>query len=211
MGAALATTRGIACGHTDRGQLRQSLLCDRLSQPTCDMAEALLRLRGREEGLRQLGERGHEELGRPVLLASVAFCVLLDYREGRSEPVLPAEFLGAFGARLREPRALLEDLLAFRAQQVPRERLARLLPLAEEAEAQCLGVAGAALADLWLFARAAIECAQVYSEVREAASAGRMDQQQAARLLAGTESDQRGVLEAMGVGEEAQEAQEAQE
>jgi len=144
MGAALVTTQQIACGHTDRGQLRQSLLCDRLSQPTCEMAEALLRLRGGEQGLRQLADAGREDLGRTLLLASMAFCVLLGWRcaregregrEGRSreEPVQPADFLAAFACKLREPRGFLEELLQFRAQQLPRERLLRLTPLAEEA------------------------------------------------------------------------------
>jgi len=50
-----------------------------------------------------------------------------------------------------------------------------------------------------------VECAQLYGEIREGALGGRIDAQQAQRLLGGSESDQRRVLEAMGAGEEAQE------
>ncbi len=38
----VCATQKFACGHTDRQHLRQSLLCDRLSNPTAEMDQALM-------------------------------------------------------------------------------------------------------------------------------------------------------------------------
>jgi hypothetical protein len=40
----VCATQKFACGHTDRQHLRQSLLCDRLSNPTAEMDQALMAL-----------------------------------------------------------------------------------------------------------------------------------------------------------------------
>eukprot|EP00913_Durusdinium_trenchii_P016939 g15924.t1 len=44
----------IACGHTDRLHIRQNLLCDRLSQPTAEMVDALIFLQDHKADLQQL-------------------------------------------------------------------------------------------------------------------------------------------------------------
>lgn len=46
----------IACGHTDRLHIRQNLLCDRLSQPTAEMVDALIFLQDHKADLRHIGE-----------------------------------------------------------------------------------------------------------------------------------------------------------
>mmetsp|Transcript_136955 Transcript_136955/g.381801 ORF Transcript_136955/g.381801 Transcript_136955/m.381801 type:complete len:243 (-) Transcript_136955:65-793(-) len=229
MGNTLITTHRIACGHTDRGQLRQSLLCDRLSQPTAEMVEALIVLQGQPARLKHFAERGATgtpptlgDLGsRPVLLLAMAFCILFGYRyqsggtegitgssasQGRAndEPVQPNDFIAAFEGALRCPQEFLQDLLSLRAQVVPRERLQRLIPLVSDSEGvhpnMFSGPYGEILRNLAIFIRAAVESAQIYGEIRDSAAAGKIDAAQAARLLDGVESDQRRMLDAMGGG-----------
>uniref|UniRef100_A0A7S1QIV4 Uncharacterized protein n=1 Tax=Alexandrium catenella TaxID=2925 RepID=A0A7S1QIV4_ALECA len=217
MGNTLVTTQRIACGHTDRGQLRQTLLCDRLSQPTAEMAEALIVLQGQPLRLKQFADRdagsppptSGDNGSRPVLLLAMAFVILFGYRcqtEGRArdEPVQPSDFVAAFEVALRSPQEFLQDLLALRAQVVPREKLIRLQPLVSEGEGvspeMFSGPYGEILRNLAVFLRGAVECAQIYGEIRDSAAAGKIDAQQAARLLDGVESDQRRMLNAMGSG-----------
>mmetsp|Transcript_119483 Transcript_119483/g.283642 ORF Transcript_119483/g.283642 Transcript_119483/m.283642 type:complete len:91 (+) Transcript_119483:89-361(+) len=56
MGNTLLTTHKIACGHTDRTHLQRNLLCDRLSQPTAEMVDALLFLQDHTDELAQFGK-----------------------------------------------------------------------------------------------------------------------------------------------------------
>jgi len=221
MGNALLTTHKFACGHTDRGQLQQSLLGDRLSEPTAEMVEAVLALQGQTVRLQQFAEQGlsvpahtiSEIDRRPLLLLATAYCILFGYRcqstsSGASaalsrgvDPQQPNDFLDAFQCALQHPQEFLQDLLTLRAQVVSRDKLMRLLPLVQDTEVQPSAFGGPfsdVLQQLALFIRAAIECAEIYAEIRESASAGHLDGQQAARLLDGVESDQRRMISAMG-------------
>jgi len=228
MGNALLTgSHRIACGHTDRGTLRQSLLYDRLSQPTADMVEALLALQGQTVLLQQfsqLGEGHNADRGtRPFLLLSMAFCILFGYRcdwtvadgaptthpydghpASRDDPIQPNEFVAAFNLALTSPQAFIQDLLALRAQVVPKEKLMRLAPLVDDGEginpSMFGGPYGEVLRNLAVFVRATFECAQIYAEIRELVAIGKIDATQSACLLEGVESDQKRMIDAMGGG-----------
>jgi len=223
----LLATQKIACGHMDRGHLQQSLLCDRLSQPTAEMAESLLALQGQTDLLQRFAERDPAEppptsgtLGsRPVLLLATAYSILFGLRceVGRTEgaqgvapalsrsadPVQPADFVAAFNRALRRPDEFLQDLLALRAQVVPREKLFRVLPLVRDDDglraSAFVGPYRGILCPLTAFVRAAIDCAEIYIEIRDSAAAGRMDMRQVATLLDGEQSDQRRMIDAMGI------------
>jgi len=227
MGNALLTgSQRIACGHTDRSTLQQSLLFDRLSQPTADMVEALLALQGQTVLLQQFSQLGVsgqgqiEELGtRPFLLLSMAFCILFGYRcertatygasathhrGSRDDPIQPNEFVAAFNLALTSPQAFIQDLLALRAQVVPKEKLMRLAPLVDDSEginpSMFGGQYGEVLRSLAVFVRATVECAQIYTEIRELVAAGKIDAAQGACLLDGVDSDQKRMIDAMGGG-----------
>jgi len=225
MGNALLTgSQRIACGHTDRGTLRQSLLFDRLSQPTADMVEALLALQGQTVLLQQFSQLGvsgqgqNEDLGaRPFLLLSMAFCILFGYRcertatdgathhrGSRDDPIQPNEFVAAFNLALTSPQAFIQDLLALRAQVVPKEKLMRLAPLVDDSEginpSMFGGQYGEVLRSLAVFVRATVECAQIYAEIRELVAVGKIDAAQGACLLDGVDSDQKRMIDAMGGG-----------
>lgn len=230
MGNTLVATHKIACGHTDNKHIRQSLLCDRLSQPTAEMAEALMALQGQTLLLQQFAERAPGtppptvgDLGeRPVLLVAMAYCILLGYRcrssgaEGSessspggtptrtAEPVQPAEFTEAFDRVLRRPQDFLQDLLSIRAQTVSREKLMRVVPLVKDCEGvtpDCFkGEYAQAMRPLVAFLHAAVECTEIYCEIRESAETGHFDKRQASQLLDGDDSDQRRMLSAMGGG-----------
>mmetsp|Transcript_49897 Transcript_49897/g.96345 ORF Transcript_49897/g.96345 Transcript_49897/m.96345 type:complete len:234 (+) Transcript_49897:74-775(+) len=219
MGNALLTgPHRIACGHTDRGMLRQSLLFDRLSQPTADMVEGLLALQDQTVLLQQfsqLGEGHNADRGtQPFLLLSMAFCILFGYRcertvtdghrGSRDDPIQPNEFVAAFNLALTSPQAFIQDLLALRAQVVPKEKLMRLAPLVDDGEginpSMFGGPYGEVLRNLAVFVRATFECAQIYAEIRELVAIGKIDATQSACLLEGVESDQKRMIDAMGGG-----------
>merc|ERR1712232_773982 len=118
----------------------------------------------------------------------------------------PDEFISAFIAALRCPQDLLDAMLALRAQAIPREKMSGLMPLVQGGSAVDLAVdptgfhagpRGELFRNLLAFARGAAQCAQVYSEIRESAASGKIDAQQAARLLDGNESDQKRMMGAM--------------
>lgn len=225
MGNTLAATHKIACGHTDHSNIRHSLLCDRLSKPTADMVESFLSLQGQSLRLQQFAERGPEErgasftLGRPFLLIATGYCILFGYQE--SSESLPAErsiqskgVLAAFEGVLQRPQDFLEDLLAFRAQVLPRDKMKQLLPLVQDLEVTpkvFVGPYSEVLKQLAVFLRAAVESAEIYSEIKESAASGQLDRHQAASLLDGVESDQKRMINAMGMGRHSDGTEEAEE
>lgn len=214
MGNTLLTTHKIACGHTDRRHMQQSLLCDRLSQPTAEMVDSLLFLQGQTVRMQQFADRdagaGAPPLGangsKPVLMLAMGYCILFGYRcqsrDGRGvEPLQPNDFITAFESALQKPSKFLEDLVTLRAQTIPKEKLRRVASLLEEDEvspAKFGGPFGDVLQNLAIFLLGAVECAEIYSEIRESAAAGKMDNGQAAKLLDAVESDQKRMIQAMG-------------
>eukprot|EP00928_Gymnodinium_smaydae_P090805 TRINITY_DN74533_c0_g1_i1.p1 TRINITY_DN74533_c0_g1~~TRINITY_DN74533_c0_g1_i1.p1 ORF type:complete len:248 (-),score=49.38 TRINITY_DN74533_c0_g1_i1:62-772(-) len=222
MGNALARTQQFACGHTSAGQLQTSLLADRLSRPTAEMVEALLVLQKRTDMLQSLAESSisvsspgsGKDASRPMLLLATAYCILFGYKcESAaqktsttlcgSDPQQPNDFLVAFEMALRRPHDFLQDLLALRAQVVPREKLMSLLPLLEDGDLSPNAFDGSlreVLRPLVEFLRAAVQCAEIYSEIRESVAAGRTNRREAAALLdeGGAESDQRRAIGAIG-------------
>lgn len=225
MGNTLLTTQKIACGHTDRMHLRQTLLCDRLSQPTADMVEALLVLQGLTVRIQQFADRANngsterapaDGSSRALMLMSTAYCILFGLQcgvdspggsaSGRAdgvEPRQPNDLLAAFERALRRPQEFLQELLVFRAQAVPKEKVMMLTPLLRDGDItphSFTGVHGEVLRQLATYLRGAVECAQIYTEIRESAEAGRLDWAQADKLLEGNESDQRRMINAMGGG-----------
>jgi hypothetical protein len=228
MGNALLTgPQQIICGHTDSSTLQQSLLFDRLSQPTADMVEALLALQGQTVLLQQFSQLGasgqghNEDLGtRPFLLLSMAFCILFGYRCERTamdgapathqygglcsstdDPIQPSEFVAAFKLALISPQAFIQGLLTLRAQVVPKEKLLRLARLVDNSEgihpSMFGGQYGEVLRSLAVFVRATVECAQIYAEIRELEAAGKIDAAQGACLLDGGDSDQKRMIDAI--------------
>mmetsp|Transcript_129674 Transcript_129674/g.415946 ORF Transcript_129674/g.415946 Transcript_129674/m.415946 type:complete len:241 (-) Transcript_129674:124-846(-) len=227
MGNTVLTTQKIACGHTDRHHLQQSLLCDRLSNPTAEMAEALLALQGRTVLLQRFADRDAQSRSPPagdadsrqLLLLAMSYCILFGYQcpgdvagaaarpagaLGRSfEPAEPADFVRAFESVLRRPPDLLQDLLGLRAQVIPRDTLMRIAPLVEDSD--CLGPDAfsgpfaEALRPLVVFLHAVVESGEIYAEIQDSVAAGRFDKQQAASLMEGEVSDQRRMINAMGV------------
>mmetsp|Transcript_55168 Transcript_55168/g.178816 ORF Transcript_55168/g.178816 Transcript_55168/m.178816 type:complete len:199 (+) Transcript_55168:45-641(+) len=123
---------------------------------------------------------------------------------GRSfEPAEPADFVRAFESVLRRPPDLLQDLLGLRAQVIPRDTLMRIAPLVEDSD--CLGPDAfsgpfaEALRPLVVFLHAVVESGEIYAEIQDSVAAGRFDKQQAASLMEGEVSDQRRMINAMGV------------
>eukprot|EP00434_Breviolum_minutum_P025326 symbB.v1.2.022378.t1/scaffold1984.1/size115852/5 len=184
MGNTLLATQKIACGHTDRLHIRQNLLCDRLSQPTAEMVDAFIFLQDHKADLRHIGETLTQQTQRrhatKELMLATCFCIFFEY--------LPiAEMLETFSGVLSRPDDFLEDLMKLRAQG---DKIFRLQPLIHEVDINGTDSRGV-LDSLSAFARAALESAQIYSEIRDAAEAGQLDRQQAANLLDCIESDQR--------------------
>lgn len=220
MGNALPSTQKIVCGHTDVKHLRASLLCDRLSQPTADMVEALLALQDLTVKLEQLAEEGCREEPPPApggaghrafVLLATSYCILFGYGCGvpaeqgrtlsRGEPGQPSEFAAAFCEALRRPEGFLQDLLSLRAQAVPQGKLMSVAPLARDCDVNPSSFHGQhreVLGQLAVFLRGAVDCAEIYAEIRVSAASGRFDRAQAALLLDGEESDQRSMIGAMG-------------
>lgn len=81
MGNTLVATQKIACGHTDRRHLQLNLLCDRLSKPTADMAEALLELQGNIGMLSEFASSGLEKVAENQFAVALAmsYCILFRY------------------------------------------------------------------------------------------------------------------------------------
>jgi len=221
MGNAVDATQRFACGHTDRARLQQSLLADRLSAPTAEMVEALLFLQGHTVRLQQYAELGPDAppptLGgvgrRPLVLLAAGYCILLGYNSenltnattqsmGRQgNPELSDHYSVAFEGAISRPEEFLQDLLKLRAQTVSSEKVMQLLPLTRREEVDPDGFCGRygeVLQHLALFLRAAVDCAEIYDQIRERAARGLLDRRQADQLLEGTESDQRNMINAMG-------------
>lgn len=164
---------------------------------------------------------------RPLLQLAMGYCILFGYtwhenssleslslgssegsekeQKGQvqrgNDPVRPTEFLTAFYGACRQPQTFLQDLFALRAQVVTKEKLQRLVPLVHDDQVSVRVFQGPfieVLQQLWIFLRSSVDCAQIYDEIRDCAASGLMDQAQAARMLDGTESDQRFMIGAMG-------------
>jgi len=117
------------------------------------------------------------------------------------DPIQPNEFVEAFNLALTSPQAFIQDLLALRAQVVPKEKLTRLARLVDDSEGinptMFGGQYGEVLRSLAVFVRATVECAQIYAEIRELVAAGKIDAAQGACLLDGVDSDQKRMIDAM--------------
>lgn len=219
MGNTLITTQKIACGHTDNVHLRQTLLCDRLSKPTADMVEALIALQKLTPRMQQFADRATGAAGttsvatagdgssRALMMLATAYCILFGL-ECTTTPYSrstmgrqPNDLIAAFDSALRRPQQFLQDMIMLRAQEVPREKVMMLVPLTRDGEIspqRFRSSHGDVLRQLAAFLQGAVECAQIYSEIRDSAEAGSMDWSQAEKLLEGAESDQRRMIEAMG-------------
>eukprot|EP00930_Biecheleria_cincta_P010185 TRINITY_DN112174_c0_g1_i1.p1 TRINITY_DN112174_c0_g1~~TRINITY_DN112174_c0_g1_i1.p1 ORF type:complete len:257 (+),score=50.13 TRINITY_DN112174_c0_g1_i1:54-773(+) len=223
MGVTLSATQKLACGHTNLGHLRQSLLCDSLSQPTAEMVESLLALQGMTVQMEEFAKQ-HDAQGdrtdnvlwnsHALLLLATCYCTMFGYRcrlpgqragmgtvELGSEPTQPSDFLQAFQGALCRPQQLLQDLLALRAQVLPRDRLVRLQALLQDGVLETAAFPAPfreLLDQLTTFVRAAVQCAKIYAEISDCADAGQMDRHQAASMLEGQESDQKRMINAMG-------------
>jgi len=204
--------------------MEQTLLCDRLSQPMGDMASALLSLQPQTVLLEEFAQRGSTEKDiSSILLLSMGYCILFGYEvqadgaESRSHslgkpaktraPVQPADFVAAFNGALRRPEEFLQDLMALRAQTVPRETVMRISPLVDDVPddnpSAYAGPYASVLRPLATYLKAAVECADLYADIRDGGISGRLDRQQVSQLLSGDDSDQKKMMNAMGVvGEE---------
>eukprot|EP00435_Cladocopium_sp_Y103_P049827 s60_g15.t1 len=206
MGNTLLATQKIACGHTDRLHIRQNLLCDRLSQPTAEMVDAFIFLQDHKADMRHIGETLTQQSQRrhatKELMLATCFCIFFEYLP-IAESGDAARVLETFSGVLSRPDDFLEDdLMKLRAQGVPKDKIFRLQPLIHEVDINGTDSRGV-LDSLSAFARAALESAQIYSEIRDAAEAGQLDRQQAANLLDCLESDQRRMVSAMDTGQQA--------
>lgn len=206
MGNTLDATHKFACGHADGAQLRRTLLCDRLSSPTAEMVEALQFLQSHRTRLQQIAERSPDApaptigtTGRlPLTLMATGYCILFGYQTRSAQP---EDYIAAFAGVLRQPQDFLEDLLHLRAQEVTVEKVSQLRTLTTNSELDpnvFSGPQGEAFRHLAIFLIAAVECAEIYREIRDMATAGQFDAQQAEQLLNGAESDQRSMMLAMG-------------
>jgi hypothetical protein len=209
MGNTLDGAHKIACGHADTDELRKSLLCDRLSTPIAEMVDAIQFLQSHTQRLQQLAERDAQQpaptlgsTGRePMVLVAAGYCILFGYQTPSRTPT-DLDFERAFQAALKRPQDLLEEMIALRAQEVPKEKVTRLMKMTKKAQLDpktFCGPQGEALRHMAVFLRAAVECAEIYSEIREMSSMGKFNQQEAQQLLHGTESDQRSMMAVMGV------------
>jgi hypothetical protein len=198
------------------------MLVDRLSNPTADMVDALVFLQGQGVHLKELGELiavpSSDSVcldgicsSRSLLLLAESYCIMFHYRcqggksaSSSSEPTDPAGFHSAFSAALQRPPTFLQDLLTLRAQVVPNERSSRAWPLCRDTEAshdafRTNRPLAEVLRQLSVYIRGAVECAQIYHEIREATKLKQFSEEQAAQLLDGPDSDQSRMMGAMGV------------
>ncbi|CAJ1379511.1 unnamed protein product [Effrenium voratum] len=158
------------------------------------MVDALLFLQDHKADLQNIGETLTQDEGlrrhatKEVMLAT-CFCVFFEYVPV-TESSDASRVLAAFSGALSRPDEFLQDLLTLRAQAVPKAKIFRLQPLVHEADINGTDSRGV-LDSLSAFARAALESAQIYSEIRDAVDAGQLDRQQAANVLDSLESDQR--------------------
>lgn len=221
MGNAIRASQRAVFPHMDKNKLRKLMLADQLSDPTADMAEALLFLQGQTLQMRELGERherGEPELvfgslgSRPFFLLATSYCMLCELKctgeavhgaglsSGR-DPSCAADFIAAFADAMQSPQDLLHDLTSLRAQALEGEKFERLAPIALDSEAHpdvFCGPFGEVLRHLAFFVRGAVRCAEIYGEIREAGLRGKLDAGMAHALIEGTESDQRRMIGAMG-------------
>ncbi|CAJ1333027.1 unnamed protein product [Effrenium voratum] len=170
------------------------------------MVDALLFLQDHKADLQNIGETLTQDEGlrrhatKEVMLAT-CFCVFFEYVPV-TESSDASRVLAAFSGALSRPDEFLQDLLTLRAQAVPKAKIFRLQPLVHEADINGTDSRGV-LDSLSAFARAALESAQIYSEIRDAVDAGQLDRQQAANVLDSLESDQRRMMNAMDTVQEA--------
>lgn len=219
MGNTLIATHKIACGHTDKVHLRQTLLCDRLSKPTADMVEALIALQRLTPRMQQFADRATEATGptsaatpsdgsnRTLMLLATAYCILFGLESNSapyariSEPRQPKDLIAAFDNALRKPQQFLQEMITLRAQEVPKDKVMMLVPLTRDGEIAPQRFKGShadVLRQLAAYLQGAVECAQIYTEIRDSAQEGILDWSQADKLLEGAESDQRRMIDAMG-------------
>mmetsp|Transcript_40464 Transcript_40464/g.94615 ORF Transcript_40464/g.94615 Transcript_40464/m.94615 type:complete len:219 (-) Transcript_40464:109-765(-) len=204
MGNTLLTTQKIACGHTDRTHLQRNLLCDRLSQPTAEMVDALLFLQDHTDELAQFGktllrsEPGMRSAAWAELIASCV-CTLFEY-SSRREGDEGQGVLAAFAGVLEQPQRFLQDLMSLRAQAIPKEKITQVQYLLQEVDFQASHDSDEVLDKVAVFVKAAMDCAKIYCEIRDFACVGQIDRHQAAKLLDGPESDQRRMINAMRTG-----------
>ncbi|CAE7323567.1 unnamed protein product [Symbiodinium natans] len=204
MGNTLLTSQKIACGHTDRAHLQQNLLCDRLSQPTAEMVDALLFLQEHTDELVLFGKSllRPEPGSRPsVELVASCCCTLFEYHSARREGEEGQGVLAAFAGVLEQPQQFLQDLMSMRAQALPKEKITQVEFLLQEVDIQAATLGSdEVLEKVAAFVKAAVDCAKIYCEIREAAHLGQIDRHQAAKLLDSPESDQRRMISAMHTG-----------
>mmetsp|Transcript_782 Transcript_782/g.1496 ORF Transcript_782/g.1496 Transcript_782/m.1496 type:complete len:216 (+) Transcript_782:27-674(+) len=204
MGNTLLTTHKIACGHTDRAHLWQSLLCDRLSKPTAEMVDALLYLQDHLEELQKLCSMlTSDQSVRPTVsmeLVASCCCMLFEYSPTRREGDEASGVQMVFAGVLQQPQEFLQDLLALRSQAVAKEKISQLQFLIQEVDFEACRKENEAMEKVAMFVKAAVDSAQIYSEIRDAAQAGRIDRHQATKLLDSPESDQRRMMNAMHTG-----------
>jgi hypothetical protein len=143
-----------------------------------------------------------------VILLATCYCRLFGYTSDSLKskvddvPTDVAGFCSAFAARLRAPEPFVKDLIELRCQAVLHGTAMQVVDLARDSEASPEAFKGGGdhaelLRKLAVYLRAAMDCAEIYGEIRMAASKKQLDERQASELLDGSDSDQKRMLDAM--------------